>query len=55
MPLRYYSKIEQIKENKITLRTAAVCVYPSRVAAAAKVIKSMKLSDELQVAAGKIV
>ncbi|XP_077285349.1 deoxyribose-phosphate aldolase isoform X2 [Arctopsyche grandis] len=45
-PVNYYDKI-----TKNHLTTAAVCVYPTKVATAAQVITSLNASDRVQIAA----
>ncbi|CAH0401276.1 unnamed protein product [Chilo suppressalis] len=50
LPTRLSDELEKLRENE-SLRTAAVCVYPSRVKNAYKTIKRMELTDTLQIAA----
>lgn len=38
---------------KMKIHTAAVCVYPSRVHDAYEALKSLKLGDQIEIAAGK--
>lgn len=44
--------LEKLGLEKGKVRTAAVCVYPSRVADAHDVIKRMDLVKEIQIASG---
>lgn len=49
-------ELQHLDENvKNTIHTAAVCVYPSRVHDAYEALKSMRLGDQVEIAAGMIV
>lgn len=53
LPMEYYTKLgfTMTGADDVPVRTAAVCVYPTKVADAANVIKRMGLEKELHIAA----
>lgn len=52
-PYELQAKLKQSHPEVKRPHTAAICVYPSRVADAREIMQRMQMSDRIQIAAGK--